>query len=96
MFTKRSFYVLGVVFFLLLLIAPVDVWAQGCAMCKAVAKNSEGVGNPVKGLNRGIVYLMALPYLMVGAIAYFWFRASKKQRDKQEKNRRRVHQAMEA
>jgi hypothetical protein len=52
------------------MLAPGDVVAQGCAMCKAVAQSREGgifggeqaIG---KGLNNGILYLMAVPYLLL-------------------------------
>ncbi|MDQ3101736.1 MAG: hypothetical protein M3R08_10150 [Bacteroidota bacterium] len=53
---------------LLLTIAPVDLIAQGCAMCKAVAESEQtfGVAQSVGlGLNNGILYLMAVPYLLL-------------------------------
>ncbi|MCB9183234.1 MAG: hypothetical protein H6591_04895 [Flavobacteriales bacterium] len=55
---------------LVLLALPMDLWAQGCAMCKAVAQN-EGSGvfggeqSIGRGLNRGILYLMAVPYALL-------------------------------
>lgn len=46
-----------------------ELLAQGCAMCKAVAQGGNGVfgGEQAigKGLNRGILYLMAMPYLLL-------------------------------
>jgi hypothetical protein len=50
---------------------PFDVDAQ-CAMCKAVATSSiDGGQNDVgKGLNNGILYLMTIPYLILGGIFY--------------------------
>jgi len=52
------------------MLAPSEVQAQGCAMCKAVAQSREGgifggeqaIG---RGLNSGILYLMAVPYLLL-------------------------------
>jgi len=51
---------------------PVDLWAQGCAMCKAVVQSGDGGGHIFggeqsigKGLNTGILYLMAVPYLLL-------------------------------
>ena len=41
-----------------------------CAMCKATAESS---GN-VTGLNDGIVYIMFVPYLLLGAFVFFVFR----------------------
>ncbi|HRF78642.1 MAG TPA: hypothetical protein PL070_01015 [Flavobacteriales bacterium] len=57
---------------LLALVAPEMAWAQGCAMCKAVVESGEGSGNIFggeqaigKGLNTGILYLMAVPYVLL-------------------------------
>jgi len=41
-----------------------------CAMCRAVLESEEGQ-NTAKGINNGIVYLMVIPYLLVGSVAYF-------------------------
>lgn len=46
-----------------------------CAMCKAVVEsNIEGDGKVVgRGLNNGILYLMTVPYIILGSLAYmFW------------------------
>lgn len=55
-----------------LLCAPDPLLAQGCSMCKAVVENGEGGGNIFggaqsigRGLNNGILYLMAVPYLLL-------------------------------
>jgi hypothetical protein len=44
-----------------------------CAMCRAAL---EGEGNSAKAeaVNDGIVYLMAIPYLLVGVIGYYIYR----------------------
>ncbi|MBK6832109.1 MAG: hypothetical protein IPG92_15865 [Flavobacteriales bacterium] len=54
------------------LLLPADAWAQGCAMCKAVVQSGESGGRIFggeqaigKGLNSGILYLMAVPYLLL-------------------------------
>jgi hypothetical protein len=51
-----------------------------CAMCKGAIqeKVNDGESNFGEGLNKGILYLMAFPYLIFGAIAFFWYRATKK------------------
>jgi len=49
-----------------------------CAMCGAVAESSGKTGSTVAtGLNSGILYLMAFPYLIMGAIAYAIYRQKK-------------------
>ncbi len=53
---------------LLMLLLSFDTFSQ-CAMCKANAESSLRNGSSIaKGLNTGILYLMAVPYLMLGFI----------------------------
>jgi len=47
-----------------------------CAMCRA-AIESEGNGQKAEAINDGIVYLMAIPYILVGAIGYYVYRMNK-------------------
>lgn len=46
-----------------------------CAMCKAVAVSDlEGGGTAAQGINEGILYLMFIPYLLIGGVGYFIYR----------------------
>ena len=66
---------LFVIFYLLL---SVDIQAQ-CAMCKAaVEANLEAGDNIGAGLNTGILYLMAMPYIAVFLFGFFWYKQHKK------------------
>lgn len=69
------------VFFLWLVVAvPTVSWSQ-CAMCKATAETNEaGGGSDAEGLNAGILYLMAMPYVLMGTVGFFWYRSAKKGR----------------
>lgn len=40
-----------------------------CAMCRAVLESEEG-GVKAAAINDGIVYLMAIPYILVGVVGY--------------------------
>tara|TARA_B110000208_G_scaffold94205_1_gene118217 strand:- start:79 stop:291 length:213 start_codon:yes stop_codon:yes gene_type:complete len=60
----------------LFLFGSVDVEAQ-CAMCRAVLESEEGQ-QTAKGINNGIVYLMAIPYVLGGAVGVAVFRMLKK------------------
>lgn len=60
---KKYFIIL-----LLVLLAIVPAEAQ-CAMCRAVLESEEGQG-AAKGINDGIIYLMAIPYLLIGGIGF--------------------------
>ena len=55
-----------IILFLLLLIVSIPAEAQ-CAMCRAVLETEEGQGT-AKGINNGIIYLMAIPYLLIAGI----------------------------
>lgn len=57
---------------LLLLVFPSTMEAQ-CAMCRAVVE-SEADGSTAEGINNGIVYLMAIPYVLVAGLFYFIYR----------------------
>ncbi len=67
---KRQLNFIVVLVFLVLV--PSLVEAQ-CAMCRAVLE-SETTGNAAKGINNGIVYLMAIPYVLVAGVFYFVYR----------------------
>ena len=58
----------SVVFFLVSFCYSVTTNAQ-CAMCRA-ALESEGNQAKAKGINDGIVYLMVIPYILVGLVFF--------------------------
>lgn len=68
---------LATVFFLLTAGAG-RLWAQ-CAMCRTQLENNFSNGDPgiAAGVNTGILYLLAMPYLAVALIGYFWYKSSK-------------------
>ena len=66
--TKQIFLLVVVT----LLLIPTDAEAQ-CAMCRAVLE-SESSGKAAEGINNGIVYLMAVPYVLVAGLFYFIYR----------------------
>ena len=63
---------------LLITIAFNELKAQ-CAMCKAVVEaNLEAGGSAGAGLNDGILYLMAMPYISILLFCLFWYFQNKK------------------
>ncbi|MBT8321335.1 MAG: hypothetical protein KJO90_06660 [Eudoraea sp.] len=44
-----------------------------CAMCRAVLESGDN-NTVAEGINNGIVYLMAIPYILVGVIFYLVYR----------------------
>ena len=64
---------------LLLLVFALEVQAQ-CPMCRIAAEsNLENGGSEGKGLNLGILYILATPYLLVGTIGFIWWRNRRRQ-----------------
>ena len=56
-----------------------------CSLCKSTAESSLKEGNTqAKGLNMGIMYLLVMPYLLVGGIGYYWYVNHKKQAKESE------------
>ncbi|MBC7694022.1 MAG: hypothetical protein H7141_01105 [Burkholderiales bacterium] len=63
---KKRIFIFAII--LLIIILPEFAEAQ-CAMCKASVESSQGQKNSVAGgLNTGILYLMAVPYLLIAFI----------------------------
>tara|TARA_Y100000588_G_C13927619_1_gene784281 strand:+ start:61 stop:297 length:237 start_codon:yes stop_codon:yes gene_type:complete len=49
-----------------------------CAMCKAVVEaNLESGGTIGAGLNDGILYLMAMPYISILVVGLVWYNLKK-------------------
>jgi len=59
-----------------LLFSEVSAFAQ-CAMCRA-ALESGGDTAKAEAVNDGIVYLMVIPYILVGAIGFMIYISRKK------------------
>ena len=62
------------IFILLLFVNNANIIAQ-CAMCKTTAESDlKNGGSIATGLNSGILYLMAVPYIILMVGAYFFFK----------------------
>lgn len=62
---------------ILFLSSPSMVNAQ-CAMCRAALETGEDQ-SAASGINHGITYLMAFPYILGGVLAYVIYRIIKKE-----------------
>jgi hypothetical protein len=69
---KKLFFV----FTLMLFLFAADFATAQCPMCKTAVESSikSGQNNVGKGLNDGILYLLAAPYLFVGTLGFLWFK----------------------
>jgi hypothetical protein len=62
-----------------------DAAFSQCSMCSATAENSVANGNTEgDGLNDGILYLLAAPYLAVAGIGYLWYKNYRKKADNRD------------
>jgi hypothetical protein len=59
-----------------------------CAMCRATLENNVSNGNIgiAAGINFGILYLFAAPYIVIALIAFFWYRTSKRTAEHENKS----------
>ena len=61
------------------LFVPNGAEAQ-CPMCRMSAEtNLANGGSEGKGLNQGILYLLATPYIIVGIGGFIWYRNRRKE-----------------
>ena len=67
MFKKRTMIAYG------LLLISYSGMAQ-CAMCRAQLEGMDD-NSLAKGVNDGIVYLMAVPYILIAVVGFFIYRS---------------------
>lgn len=76
----------AIVFVLAMLFSTTTPAYSQCAMCRATVESNTGTGrtddsNDVgSGLNTGILYLMAIPYILIGTVGFLWYRSNKKKK----------------
>ncbi len=66
-----KYLIFSIVF--LVIVLPAD--AQ-CAMCRA-ALQSETDNSMAEGINNGIIYLMVIPYVLVGGLIWYIYKSRK-------------------
>ncbi len=74
---KYFLVILGLLI-LIFFVLPPESYAQ-CPMCRIAAEsNLKDGGTAGRGLNGGILYMLAAPYLLVGTIGFLWWKNHKK------------------
>lgn len=77
--SKKILPILIVLCLCILFVNQID--AQ-CPMCKMSAEsNLEHGGTAGKGLNKGILYMFLMPYILVSTLGLIWYRNKKKTLD---------------
>lgn len=66
-----------IIIFLLILASTTGIRTTAsaqCAMCTIAAEQGVKNGNTQsKGLNTGVLYLMSIPYLLIGGLGLLWY-----------------------
>jgi hypothetical protein len=63
------------------MVSSYDSSAQ-CPMCKMSAEsNLKNGGTTGKGLNAGILYMLALPYTLLGTFGYIWWKNNRRKEE---------------
>ena len=66
-------------------VAGSDLYAQ-CPMCRMSAEtNLANGGSEGKGLNQGILYLLATPYLIVTIGGFIWYRNRNRREEEEDR-----------
>lgn len=74
----KAKYLIAVMAMIALVLVSPDLMAQ-CSLC---TRTAEQVGpQAAKGLNGGILYLMAMPFGIVGFIGYRWWKSNQGQEE---------------
>lgn len=60
----------------IVLVLSVQFLSAQCAMCKAVVES--GDNQMAEGVNSGIIYLMAFPYVLVAIVGYVIYKNRKR------------------
>ncbi|HET8829516.1 MAG TPA: hypothetical protein VFM79_09240 [Pelobium sp.] len=69
---------LSIICIIALVFVSSSTFAQ-CSMCQAtIESNLEAGGHAGSGLNSGIMYLLAAPYLLVLGIGFLWYKKYRK------------------
>lgn len=71
---KNLLKIVVLVVFICLLATANEAIAQ-CPMCKTSVESGLKEGNSTGlGLNDGILYLLAMPYILVAGVGFFWYK----------------------
>ncbi|SEM02789.1 hypothetical protein SAMN05216436_101196 [bacterium A37T11] len=79
-------------FSLLWTLAVVGESSAQCAMCTLNAENSVAGGNTEgKGLNKGILFLLATPYLATAVVGVLWYKRFRRKKSSVYVEEKAIH-----
>ncbi|WP_345948594.1 MULTISPECIES: hypothetical protein [unclassified Mucilaginibacter] len=75
-----------------LMLLGIQPAAAQCAMCSATAEAGVKDGNTeANGLNKGILYLLAAPYIAVAAVGYVWYKKYRRKNVEMNMGKEKFH-----
>ena len=67
-----------------MLVLNVVAFSQ-CAMCQGQVESSTAAGSSVAlGVNKGVLYIFMMPYLIIATVAFFWWKSRKQVQEAQQ------------
>lgn len=79
LFVMRKLLLIAFAFALVMILGTGEELMAQCPMCRATAEsNLANGGTEGRGLNNGILYLLLMPYVLIGTVAFFWWRGRKR------------------
>ncbi|RDC61568.1 hypothetical protein [Adhaeribacter pallidiroseus] len=79
---KKFSKIIVFLFTVTLLVALADIPASAqCALCRSSVESNRADDKLSKfgnGLNKGILFLMSVPYILVGTVGFLWYRNNRK------------------
>ncbi len=79
---KRFSKIFVFLFTLTIFVIILDVSASAqCVMCRSTVESNRADDKLSKfgnGLNKGILFLMSVPYILVGTVGFLWYRSNRK------------------
>ena len=75
---KRLIYFFSLIFTLSFI--QINSTAAQCPMCRVSAEQNLKMGGSAgKGLNKGILFMLACPYVIVSTMGFIWYKNRKKE-----------------
>lgn len=70
-----KYLLVTLILFCTIAVTPINMAHAQCAMCTLNAENATQNGNTQgKGLNDGILFLLAIPYLAAAGLGLLWYK----------------------
>ena len=81
-----------VLFVVALLAGSIQSVKAQCAMCTvSVESNAKGGATTTHGLNNGIMYLLAAPYIAIGVVGFIWYKKYRRKNIPMEMREEKLH-----